>query len=324
MTMLNVHVLGAGAWGIGLGLTVFRANHNVTLWSPFQEEADFIIAKRHHPKVLSDITLPQSITVTTNLSSIGTADLILCVVPAQAVRGVIQQCRPHINKDAVIISCAKGIEIATGQFLSSIITQEAPNHRVGALAGPNFAHEVALDLPAQAVLALNDLKIAQQLCQQLSHQTFHFFPGQDVTGIDLSSAFKNVLAIGSGIVTGYGLGENARAAYLTNGLKDLATLGQRMGCSASTFNSVGGIGDIMLTCLSPTSRNMSYGIQVGQRGQLNNVDAIDHPLTEGIYTVKAIQNIMNSLHLKLPSISFVEQVLYHNINVAQAFKCLQI
>lgn len=308
--MTMVTVLGAGAWGIGLALTSYRAGNTTLLWSPFPEEVQAIKDTGQNARVLPDIQIPKDLSVTTDITQIQQADIILSVTPAQSFREVLKAIKPHLQPSAYIVICAKGIEVATGQLLSEIQRAEMPQLPPSVLAGPNFAREVALNMPAAATIACENMTQAQLLAQSLSHEHFHLTPCQDLIGVELSSAVKNVLAIACGLALGSGLGENARAAILTLGMAELQQLGLKKGGRIETFLGFAGIGDIFLTCASPTSRNMKLGYDIGQGASLDALRKQNAPLTEGTLTVQALLKIATDLQIMMPVCAAVHQILY--------------
>lgn len=308
--MTAVTVLGAGAWGIGLALTSHRAGNATFIWSPFPEEITAIKETRQNKRVLPDIELPHDLEVTGEIDHVQAADIILAVTPAQSFREMMKLIKPHLKPSAYVVICAKGIEVATGRLLSEVMHEEIPQLPPSVLAGPNFAREVALNMPAAATIACEHIAQAQLLAQSLSHPHFHLTPSQDLIGVELSSAVKNVLAIACGLALGAGLGENARAALLTYGMDELKALGLRKGAQIDTFLSFAGIGDIFLTCASTTSRNMKLGHDIGSGVSLETLRSQNAPLTEGTLTVQALLKIARDLQVEMPVCNAVHRILY--------------
>lgn len=320
--MTTVTVLGAGAWGIGLALTAWRAGRDVTIWSPFEEEIDSIKKTRENARVLPGIHIPKEIKLTNNIEKAAKGNIILSVTPAQTFRDVLQKLKVHIEDTSYLVSCAKGIEVKTNSFLTDVIKQELPNFTPCVLAGPNFARDVALNMPAGAVIANEQLEQSQWLASSLSHSNFHIQPLTDVQGVEISSALKNVLAIGCGLITGAGLGENARALYLTYGIQELISFGQLLNSELETFLSPAGLGDIVLTCMSLTSRNMKYGYDFAKAQEAGASVVKDGPLAEGVMSVQTLLALKEKHNVDLRTCTFVYNVLHNNQSISEAFNTL--
>lgn len=320
--MTSVSILGAGAWGIGLALTAHRAGNKTSLWSAFEPEIENLKKHHEHTTLLPGIPIPQDIALTTDLAQAAQADIILCVTPAQALRPVLKELKPYLHSTPSLIICAKGIELGSAKLLSEVATEELPTVPSSVIGGPNFAREVALNLPAAATLASPTLEQSQFLSKALSHPCFHLYPSQDVKGVELASAVKNVLAIACGLVTGARLGENARAALITQGIAELNQLGLKKGCQLETFLGFSGIGDIVLTCTSQTSRNMKLGFDLASGKSLEQLKNEGSPLTEGAFTVKALIQMAQSLGLTMPICEAVHRILYDGKSITDEIHTL--
>lgn len=320
--MTTVTVLGAGAWGIGLALTAWRAGRDVTIWSPFEEEIKEIKNTRENARVLPGIHIPEDIKLTNKIEKAAKGNIILSVTPAQTFRDVLQKLKLHIEDTSYLVSCAKGIEVKTNSFLSDVIKQELPNFTPCVLAGPNFARDVALNMPAGAVIANEQLEQSQWLASSLSHSNFRIQPLTDVQGVEISSALKNVLAIGCGLITGANLGENARALYLTYGIQELISFGQLLNSELETFLSPAGLGDIVLTCMSLTSRNMKYGFDFAKAQESGATISNGGPLAEGVMSVQTLLALKEKHGVDLRTCTFVYNVLHNNQGIFEAFNAL--
>lgn len=320
--MTTVTVLGAGAWGIGLALTAARAGREVTIWSPFPEEIEGIKKTRENTRVLPGIHVPKEIKLTSDIVEAAQGNIILSVTPAQTFRSVLKQLKPHISDESYLVSCAKGIEMASNSFLTQVVQEELPSFTPCVLAGPNFARDVAMNLPAGAVIAHEQIEQSQWLASSLTHENFKVYPLTDVNGVEISSALKNVLAIGCGLITGADLGENARALYLTFGIQELIEFGQLLNSELETFLSPAGLGDIVLTCMSLTSRNMKYGYDFAKAQASKTPLAKDGPLAEGVMSVNTLLALKEKHDVPLRTCTFVYDVLHNNQNIHKAFKNL--
>lgn len=316
-TMTSVSILGAGAWGIGLALTALRAGNTVTLWSFFDKEIQELKEKRENTAVLPGIQIPEEIKLTTALDQAAQANIVLIVTPAQAVRKVLRAFIPYMNLQSYIVICSKGIELESAKLLSEVVAEEIPNFFPAVLSGPNFAKEVAANLPAAATLASPFEDQSRWLASSLSHPHFRLYPSTDVIGVEMASAVKNVLAIACGMVTGAALGENARAAVFTHGMAELSSLSLQKGGQLKTLLSLAGVGDMVLTCTSQTSRNMKLGYELALGKSLDQLNNEGYPLTEGAFTVKALIQMAKSLNLTLPVCEAVYRVLYEGKKIEQ-------
>lgn len=320
--MTKVSIIGAGAWGTALALVAHRAGNQTKIWSPFAEEIDDV-QKNHAHKLLPNCPIPQDIELTTDLKTAADADVFLFVTPAQVFRSAAMNLKPFLKTNAhSIVICSKGIEIGSSLLLSEVLKEVIPSISPSVLAGPNFAHEVAQNLPAAATLANAEESQAQMLATTLSHPNYRIYPATDVLGVELASSVKNVLAIASGLVTGAGLGENARAALISRGLIELARLGLRLGCRVETFLGMAGVGDILLTCSSTTSRNMSLGFALGQGRSMAELQKEGLPLTEGVHTVRALTALAEKHHIQMPICESVHKILYAGSTIQEEMSLL--
>jgi glycerol-3-phosphate dehydrogenase (NAD(P)+) len=311
-TMTSISILGSGAWGIALALTAYRAGNKTIMWGAFEKEIHDLKTNEEHTLLLPGIKIPKEIHLTNDLVIATKADIILFAVPAQALRQVLQKIRPHLNPDAYLIICAKGIELESGKLLSEVCEEEIPGSSPSAIGGPNFAREIALNLPATTTLASQYKNQSHWLASSLTHSCFHVCPSTDVKGVELAGAVKNVLAIACGLVTGTSLGENARASLITQGIAELMRLGLQKGCQLETFLGFSGIGDIVLTCTSQASRNMKLGYDLTSEKSLGKLKSEEGPLTEGAFTVTALLQMAQSMDISMPICEAVYRILYED------------
>ena len=262
---IEIAVIGAGAWGTALALTCTRAGRAVSLWEPDAANAAQLAAKRESP-FLPGVRLDERITLAADLDEPPRAPAILLVVPAQAVRVVTKSLAPLIAAGTPVIVCAKGIERGTQKFMTEVVAECAPNAMPAILSGPSFAADVARGMPTAVTLAANDEKLAAELARAIGSASFRPYHSTDVRGVEIGGAAKNVLAIAAGVVAGRGLGASAQAALTTRGFAELVRFGRAYGARPETMMGLSGLGDLLLTCSSPQSRNFSFGINLG-RGQ---------------------------------------------------------
>jgi glycerol-3-phosphate dehydrogenase (NAD(P)+) len=258
-----------------------------------------ITARGENVVFLPGVTLPHEIIATGDMRAACSADALLLVTPAQHARGVLAELKTHVVRDVPVTICAKGIERGSGKLMSEVLLEFVQPEQVAILSGPSFARDVAAGLPTAVTIAAQ-LDIAQRLQASLSHGTFRPYASDDVTGVALGGATKNVYAIACGIVAGMGLGESARAALLARSFAELRRLGEVLGARSETLMGLSGLGDLVLTATSPTSRNFSFGLAIGKGQTRADLDAKGHPLAEGVETAPALLARAMALGIELP------------------------
>jgi glycerol-3-phosphate dehydrogenase (NAD(P)+) len=317
MTIQTISVLGGGAWGTALALTCARAGRDVTLWEHDAANAESLEQKRES-KFLPGVKLDSKIKVTRDLTSVAAADAILLVVPAQHVRSVVKALAP--KSGTPIIACAKGIERGTHKFMSEIIAECAPKAMPAILSGPSFAADVARGLPTAVTVAAAADTVARALAEALNTGTFRPYHSNDVRGVELGGAAKNVLAIAAGIVAGRALGASAAAALITRGFAELTRFGKAYGAKTETMMGLSGLGDLILTCSTPQSRNFSFGVALG-KGEA--ADAAGHgKLAEGVFTAPVLLEMAREKNIDMPISAAVAAVLAQKLSVDDAIAAL--
>ena len=319
MTIERIAVLGGGAWGTALALTCARAGRQVTLWEHEPGNAANLEQKRES-KFLPGVRLDSTIKVTRDVAEAATSEAILLVVPAQAVRSVATLLAPAIAARTPLIACAKGIEHGTHKFMTEIIAECAPKAVPAILSGPSFAADVARGLPTAVTIAATDATTAADLAQALNAGTFRPYHSNDVRGVEIGGAIKNVLAIAAGIVTGRGLGASASAALTTRGFAELVRFGKACGARTETMMGLSGLGDLILTCSTPQSRNFSCGVALG-KGEKPDT-AAHGKLAEGIFTAPVLLEMARDKNVEMPISSAVAAMLSGKMSVDQAIESL--
>jgi glycerol-3-phosphate dehydrogenase (NAD(P)+) len=319
MTINRIAVLGGGAWGTALAQTCARAGRNVTLWEHEPGNAKQLEDKRES-RFLPGVRLDDGIKVTRDLGQAARADAMLLVVPAQAMRSVCMALATLLRDRTPLIACAKGIEHGTHKFMTEIIAECAPKAVPAILSGPSFAADVARGLPTAVTLAAADAKLAAALAQAINSGTFRPYHSTDVRGVEIGGAAKNVLAIASGIVTGRGLGASAQAALTTRGFAELARFGKAYGAKPETMTGLSGLGDLILTCSSPQSRNFSCGVALG-KGEKPG-EAAHGKLAEGVFTAPVLLEMAREKNVDMPISSAVAAVLADKLSVDEAIESL--
>jgi glycerol-3-phosphate dehydrogenase (NAD(P)+) len=312
----SVAVIGAGAWGTALAGVAARAGRDVVLYARSAEHAAQMQATRANPR-LPGVLLAPIIQVTSDISVAAAADIILAVTPAQHLRGAVTQLAPHLAKATPVVACAKGIERGTHKFMTEVIAEAAPNATPAILSGPSFADDVAGGLPTAVTLAAKDEALASRLVQALGSATFRPYHTTDVRGVEIGGAAKNVLAIAAGIVAGRKLGASALAALTTRGFSELARLGRACGARAETLAGLSGLGDLVLSCSSPQSRNFALGIALG-RGERPAAGK----LAEGEFTAPVLIELALSQNVDMPVSNAVAAILSGRMTIDAAIESL--
>jgi glycerol-3-phosphate dehydrogenase (NAD(P)+) len=318
MAFNRIAVIGGGAWGTALALTCARAGRQVTLWEQDAANAEQLKSKRES-LLLPGVRLDDSIVVAGTIADAARADAILLVVPAQAVRAAVTALSPLLAAGTPVIVCAKGIERGSKKFMSEVIAECAPKAIAAILSGPSFAADVARGLPTAVTLAAGHGKLAGELAQAVGSAAFRPYHSSDVRGVEIGGAAKNVLAIAAGVVTGRGLGASALAALTTRGFAELVRFGRAYGAKPETMMGLSGLGDLLLTCSSPQSRNFSFGVNLG-RGQ--RPGAIHGGLAEGVFTAPVLLEMARDRGIDMPISAAVAALLAEKLSVDAAIESL--
>src|SRR5882724_5598705 len=312
----SISVIGAGAWGTALAGVAARAGRDVTLYARDASHAARIAAARENPR-LPGIKLAAGIRVTNDLALAGAAEIILVATPAQHLRGAVNALAPHLGKGTPVIACAKGIEHGTRKFMTDVIAEAAPQAAPAILSGPSFADDVARGLPTAVTLAAKEETLAAALVQALGSPTFRPYHTTDVRGVEIGGAAKNVLAIAAGIVVGRQLGASALAALTTRGFSELVRLGRACDARTETMSGLSGLGELILTCSSPQSRNFALGAALG-RGEAAPVGK----LAEGAFTAPVLVELAASRNVDMPVSNAVAAILAHKLTIDAAIEGL--
>ena len=309
-------VIGAGSWGTALAIVAARNGHEVTLWAREPEVVSRITADRRNPFYLSDCELPENVRATSSLEeALRGASSILIVVPSHAFREMMEQMRPFINSDMMIVSATKGVENKTLMRMDEVVADVLRDRfeaRFVALSGPSFAREVAKGDPTAIVAASRDLRLSEAAQKQLGSSVFRVYTNEDVIGVELGGAVKNVVAIASGVVRGLGFGTNAVAAIITRGLAEMTRLALAQGARAETMAGLAGLGDLVLTCTGELSRNRFVGIELGRGRKLSDILGEMREVAEGVKTTRAIYELGQRLNIEMPITASIYALLYED------------
>ena len=316
--LAHIGVVGGGAWGTALACLARRAGRRTTLWSRDPAVSATIARDRANPVYLPGATLDAGIEAAADLSALDACDAILLVCPAQAVRLVAAR----LVGGAPIVICAKGIEAATGLLMPEVLAEVMPNRPFAMLSGPSFAEEAVQGLPTAVSIATSDPSLGRDLAAALAAGMFRPYWTDDVTGVSLGGAIKNVLAIAAGIVEGRGLGHNAAAALVTRGFAEMARLGNAMGARVETLTGLAGLGDLVLTCHGPLSRNRSLGVALGKGMTLQAYMEGRRQVVEGAPTAPAVLARARKLGIEMPICAAVDAILHRGADLDDAIRAL--
>ncbi|WCL55807.1 NAD(P)H-dependent glycerol-3-phosphate dehydrogenase [Gimibacter soli] len=322
MTIRKMGVLGGGAWGTALAATSARAGLDTLIWAFEPEVVDAINNTHENKMFLSGVPLDPALKATGDFAALADRDAVLMVCPAQHLRPLSEKLQPHLRPGVPVIICAKGIEVKTGMFLSDVLAETMPGRPVAVLSGPTFAAELARGLPSALTLATKDEAIGKALVAAMGLPIFRPYLSDDVIGAQIGGAVKNVMAIATGIVAGLKMGENARAALLTRGLAEMARFGTHFGAETETLMGLSGLGDLVLTCVSQSSRNMSLGYEIGEGRTMADIMAERRTVAEGAHTVEILHVIAKREGIDMPITEAVYKILKEGAPVAEVTKAL--
>lgn len=320
MNSNRVSVLGAGAFGTALALAFARAGRDVTLWGRDGERMAGMAESRLCGEALPGVALEDRVAPVSDLAAAAAAPVLVIAVPAQALRQVSEALALLITPGHAVISAAKGIEQGSGHFVTEVMADELGAQRFGVLSGPSFAHDIARGLPTAVSLAMPDATDAGVIAAHLGSPGFRIYHSNDVRGVEIGGAAKNVLAIAAGIVAGLGLGESARAAIVTRGFAELRRFAASFGARPETLMGLSGLGDLLLTASSTQSRNFSLGLALGQGRPL--AEASGGKLAEGAYTAAALDDMARARRIDMPIVAGVRAILDGQLGVRDAVGAL--
>lgn len=320
----KIAVIGSGSWGTTLAILTARAGRETWLWARTQEEAETLNLRRENSRFLPGVPFPDSLHVSADEKEVlAEAAVVLLVSTAQRMRENVRQLRDYFPPDAILLSCAKGLELGTLKRMTTVIREELPEtmqENAGTLSGPNLAREIAAGMPASTVVAMENqakAKVAQKL---LNTPTFRVYTHDDVIGVEMAGALKNIIAIGGGAVDHFALGDNAKSTYLTRGLAEITRLGTAAGANPLTFAGLAGLGDMLCTCASSHSRNHYVGVELAKGRTLEDIRSSMTQIAEGVITVKAARELGQQFGVEMPFTEKLYQVLYENASMKEVVR----
>lgn len=320
----SIGVLGAGTWGMALARMLCNSGHSVTVWSAIDKEVEEFSATRRHPN-LPGMVIPEAILFTKDIEQVCTGkDVLLFAVPSVFVRSTAKKAAPYVSDGQIIVDVAKGIEADTLFTMTQIIADELknPSVKLVALSGPTHAEEVAKDLPTTIVSACEDIQAAQQVQQIFSNTCMRVYTNDDVLGVELCGALKNVIALASGVATGMGYGDNTKAALITRGMAEVSRLGIAMGCREQTFGGLAGIGDLIVTATSQHSRNNRCGMLLGQGVRPEEAVKQVGMVVEGLNALPAAMRLKEKYQVEMPIVEAVDALVNHGVTPAETVRFL--
>lgn len=308
---MKIAVIGSGSWGCAAAILLAKKGNDVFLWSWQQEETDRLNRDRENKEVLPGKHFPDNIICSHDMGfCVGGAGLIVTVAPSPATRTTAKQLSPYVEEGQVIVNLSKGLEEATLMRLSEVYESEIPQAKVAVMSGPSHAEEVSIGLPTTNVVAARDIETAEYIQEIFMNETFRVYTGDDMIGVELGGALKNVIALCSGISDGIGYGDNTRAALMTRGIAEIKRLGIAMGAKPETFAGLSGIGDLIVTCTSMHSRNHRAGILLGKGYTLDETLCEVKMVVEGVNTAKAAYNLSKKYNVSMPITEEAYNVLF--------------
>ena len=319
--MKKIAVIGSGSWGVALAMHIARLGHNVKIWSFLKEEAD-LINNEKKCKFLPDVVILDNITATQSFEEcVKDSDYIFHVTPSKVVRNTVKQYKEFI-KNQPIIMCSKGFETETLNTLDEIIAEELPNNPIAVFSGPSHAEEVSKEVPTAMVLASKNNKLLSELQEMLMTENMRIYLSNDVKGVELGGALKNIIAFCAGILVGMDLGDNSFAALLTRGLTEIARLGNALGGKTETFYGLSGLGDLVVTCSSKFSRNRKAGMLIGEGKTIEETRQEVGMTIESIDNIDVAYKLGKMYGIEMPIVNIVYDVLYNGLQPREGVKKL--
>lgn len=311
--MKNIAIIGSGSWGVALAIHLAKLGNNIKIWSFMEEERD-LINNEHKCKFLPNITLPKNITCSTDYKEvIDKSSFILHVTPSKFTRSTFKQYKEYVQNKPIII-CSKGFEKDSLKTLDEVILEEMPNAKIGVLSGPSHAEEVCISIPTVLVCASKHQDILKEIQDTFMCDHMRIYTSNDVKGVELGGALKNIIAFCAGVAAGIGLGDNTFAALITRGLSELARLGIELGGERETFYGLSGLGDLIVTCLSEHSRNRKAGKLIGQGKSLEETKQEVGMVIESIDNIDVAYELGKIHNIPMPIVETVYKVIYKNLD----------
>ena len=320
---MNITVIGTGGWGTALAVLLHGNGHVVTLWSRLKEEVEPILATRENQAFLPGVKVPEAITVTLDdAAALRGAELVVLAVPSHGMRPTCVRLKPFLPAGAALVHVAKGIENDTGKRMSEVITETLGARALAVLSGPSHAEEVARGVPSAVVIASADAALAAMAQDVFMNERFRIYTHDDVTGVELGGALKNVIALAAGVCDGIGFGDNTKAALCTRGLAEMSRLGVALGARRETFFGLSGLGDLIVTAFSRYSRNRAFGERIGRGETAQQILGSIKSVAEGVKTAKSVQQVAHRAGVETPIAAEVYATIYGGKSPGEAVRHL--
>ncbi|MBF0980523.1 MAG: NAD(P)H-dependent glycerol-3-phosphate dehydrogenase [Clostridiales bacterium] len=325
MESKNIAVIGAGSWGTAIAILLSSKGYNVRLWDVDSKRAEKLIADRENKQYLPNIKFPNTLHPIIEIEEVlAGAELAIFAAPAQQFRVALDNALPYIENDTKIVNLAKGIEQHTLLRMSEIAYQKVPQENYAVLSGPSHAEEVGLQKPTTVVVASTSKETAEYVQDVFFAENFRVYTSQDVIGVELGGALKNIIALGAGISDGMEFGDNAKAALMTRGIAEISRLGVAMGADIHTFSGLSGVGDLIVTCTSMHSRNRRCGLAIGEgKGVKEAVDSVGM-VVEGMYTAEAAYELAKKYDVEMPIVEGIYEIISKNASPKEIVKQLML
>lgn len=321
---MKIFIMGAGSWGTALAISLLNNGHDITLYMRRKEQLEEIENTGYNNRYLKEVVIPKEIKLTNNAEDAKNKDIVVLAVSSQASRMNMDAIKPYINDETIIVNVSKGLEKGSKLRASQISEQILPNNPFVVLSGPSHAEEVAKNVPTALVSASKDMEAAKLVQDVFSSEFLRVYTNNDVIGVELGGALKNIIALGVGIVDGLGYGDNTKAALMTRGIAEITRLGTEMGSEVSTFVGLSGIGDLIVTCTSMHSRNRRAGVLLGKGMELNSVLEQVGMVVEGIVATDVVKELSKQYDVEMPITNEIYALLYEGIKADEAVKRLML
>ncbi len=321
--MKNICIIGSGSWGSALAINLGLIGHNIKIWSFSEEERDLINNERKC-KFLPKAEIPENVYCTTSYKeAIDGSDIILHVTPSKFTRDTVKQYKQYVTNQVVVI-CSKGFEKETLKTLDDVVKEELPNSKIAVLSGPSHAEEVSIEIPTALVVASKDKEVNDMIQQEFMSKSLRIYTCEDIKGVELGGALKNIIAFCAGVAAGLNLGDNTFAALITRGLKEISELGIALGGEKETFYGLTGLGDLIVTCLSEHSRNRRAGVLIGQGKTIEEARKEVGMVIESIDNIEVAYELGKKYNIEMPILNTVYDILYNNLSPEEAVEILML
>ena len=317
--MARITIFGSGGFGLALSVLCHTNGHEVTVWSKFQDEIDVILRTGELKAKLPGVFIPKEIKLTTDISCVKDAEIVLIGIPTSFVREVCMEAAPYVSKDTIIVNTSKGLEEGSLKRMSEVVGECFPNNKIVVLTGPSHAEEVGRGIPTAVVAACKDMDTATYVQEVFSGKTFRIYINDDVIGSEIGGSLKNVIALACGVVDGMGCGDNTKAALMTRGIREICDLGLALGADRETFGGLSGIGDLIVTCTSMHSRNRRAGIMIGE-GTPPEIAVKKVGTVEGYFCTKTAYELCKKMNIEMPITEALWKVLFAGYSPVDAIK----